>query len=530
MSAFVCNPYTESLAVRLTQGVVLGTLRVEMTNHRSLVPKVQVAALACLVGAGLSLACSSSSSPAAAAAGAPAEAGANAAAGMASSIGGESAGGSGGSSMPSGITFHKDVEPLLQRSCQSCHVQGGIGPFSLVTFAEARVMAGGMAEETALRIMPPWHAQNTAECTVPLPWKNDTRLSDAEIATFQAWKDDGMPEGDPKDAPPPRAQVTGLPGVQQELAPGAAYELAPGGDEFRCFILDPKLAKDSFVNGVFVVPGNDAVVHHVLVFTDPGRKSLDNVAAGETSYDCFGGARVADSSLLTAWTPGGVPLEYPSNIAAPLSAGTLLVMQIHYHPHSATDKTTDSTKLQLRFSDTAPAFTAVTALIGNFKTLLANGDGLLPGPDDPAKGPAFQIPPNVSNHTETMQWTFKAASTLVTPRLYGIGGHMHYVGVDEKITLERADGTNACLMQIPHWDFDWQRRYDYDAPIDGLLQIKTGDKLGIRCTYDNTMKNPKVAESLIEQGLKAPSEVDLGETTLDEMCLASMTVIYPSGK
>jgi len=441
---------------------------------------------------------------------------------------GSTGNGSAGAPTMNGVTFHKDVEPILQKSCQSCHVSGGIAPFPLLTFAEARPFGAAMVVQTANRIMPPWHAMNTDECTVPFGWKDDTRLTDQQIAIFKAWSDAGLPEGDPNDAPPPREQAPGLAGVQLELEPPAPYTLAPGGDEFRCFVLDPKLAKDSFVNGVFVVPGNDAVVHHVLVFTDPDRNSLA-LADDSMSYDCFGGARVANSDLLTAWTPGGLPLEYPSNIAAPVKAGSLLVMQVHYHPHSATDVAQDSTRLQLRFSDTAPEYNAVTALIGNFSKLAATGDGLLPGPDDPASGPAFVIPANAKAHTETMQFTFRNLRTGgVAPRLYAVGGHMHYVGVDEKVTLTPAGGTPECLMQIPHWDFDWQRRYDYDAPIAQLPVLRTGDKLDVRCTYDNTLDNEKVAASLLEQGLQAPHDVKLGETTLDEMCLVSLTALYPA--
>ncbi len=106
----------------------------------------------------------------------------------------------------------------------------------------------------------------------------------------------------------------GLPGVQLELSPATPFALDPGSDRFRCFVLDPKLQKDSFVNGVFVIPGDAAVVHHVLVFSDPNGKSLANADAS-LSFDCFGGVSVADTQLLTAWTPGGIPLEYPTNIA-----------------------------------------------------------------------------------------------------------------------------------------------------------------------------------------------------------------------
>jgi len=202
---------------------------------------------------------------------------------------------------------------------------------------------------------------------------------------------------------------------------------------------------------------------------------------------------------------------------------------VHYHPHSSLESAEDSTRLQLRFAPEATEYQAVTRLIGNFKTQAANGDGLLPGPDDPASGPEFLIPANATAHTETMLWTFKGLKQKAAPRIYGVGGHMHYVGTAEKITLQHADGSNTCLLEIPHWDFDWQRRYDYDAALTELPSVTVGDRLNVRCTYDNSLANPKVVESLAEQGVDAPHDVRLGETTLDEMCLANVTAIYPAG-
>jgi hypothetical protein len=269
-------------------------------------------------------------------------------------------------------------------------------------------------------------------------------------------------------------------------------------------------------------------VHHVLVFSDPDGASRGKADA-DGGYDCFGGPQVANTDLLLAWTPGGVPLEYPDNVSAPISAGSLLVMQVHYHPHSSVDSAEDTTRLQLRFAPAATEYEAVTRLIGNFKQQAANGDGLLPGPDDPASGPEFLIPANATAHSETMLWTFKGLKQKAAPRIYGVGGHMHYVGTDEKILLQHADGSNTCLLQIPHWDFDWQRRYDYDAPLSDLPSVTVGDRLNVRCTYDNSLDNPKVVESLAEQGVDAPHDVRLGETTLDEMCLANVTAIYPAG-
>ncbi len=138
------------------------------------------ASVAVLCGA-LLLACSStspSSSPASAGAG---------------STGGESAGA--GAPSLADVTYHKHVEPILQRSCQSCHVTGGIAPFPLLTYSQQRLSRGRSRSKPKTESMPPWHAEDTAECAVPLGWKDDTRLTDLEIATLEAWQVAGDARG-----------------------------------------------------------------------------------------------------------------------------------------------------------------------------------------------------------------------------------------------------------------------------------------------------------------------------------------------
>jgi Copper type II ascorbate-dependent monooxygenase, N-terminal domain len=301
--------------------------------------------------------------------------------------------------------------------------------------------------------------------------------------------------------------------------------------------LDPQVAQTSYLNGSFVVPGNPVIVHHALVFTDPAGASRALVTDQATqSYDCFGGPNVSQTALLAAWAPGGLPTDYPSNVGAQLDPGTLLVMQVHYHPHVTTAlPPSDQTHFQMRLTSTKPEYFAYTILPGNFSGAVDGaGDGLLPGPDDPASGPAFVIPAGASDHTETMQFTFPATfkkqplpSSLP---IFAIGGHEHYVGSAVQVNVHHANppaGTPAdqCLLAIPRWDFDWQRLYRYDQPIPQLPAVGPGDVMTIRCSYDNSLDNPKLAASLAEQGLAQPQTVKLGETTLDEMCLAPAVLL-----
>jgi hypothetical protein len=106
---------------------------------------------------------------------------------------------------------------------------------------------------------------------------------------------------------------------------------------------------------------------------------------------------------------------------------------------------------------------------------------------------------------------------------------MHYVGVDMKITLEHAGGTDTeCLIQTPHWDFNWQRGYAYDAAYEDLPAMRDGDTLHFRCVYDNTLGNLNVLGALQARRLANPVEVRLGEDTLDEMCLGAIGIISPN--
>lgn len=436
---------------------------------------------------------------------------------------GASAGG-GVAAPPGAVTFHRDVEPVLQKVCQNCHIAGGIAPFPLVTYDDARSLAGSIVAQTKAHTMPPWGAQDTSECKPPKPWKNDLRLTEAEIALLEAWHEAGDYEGDPKDAPPPRAAPpSGNLEDGISLTPATPFALTTSGDTFRCFVLDPKLTTTKYLNATSFVPKNKTIVHHALVFAIPAGATVPG-----DEYDCFGGPNVTGASLVAAWAPGGVPNEYPADVGLPLAAGTKFVMQIHYHPHANATKEPDATTFRYRATDVAPTYQAVTRLIGNFKKGVdATGIGLEPGDGDPASGPEFMIPANARAHVETMRFQMPAIKPATSPAIWmlGVGAHMHLSGRDEKVSLTRG-GQSSCLLQEPAWSFSWQRGYQYDAPIESLPTISAGDVIEIRCTYDNTMENPALASALREAGLSQPKDISLGESTTDEMCLAGFTFVY----
>lgn len=422
------------------------------------------------------------------------------------------------------VTFHRDVEPILQKRCQGCHVPGGIAPFALTSYDEAMPRAASIVAATASREMPPWGAHTTAECTPPLPYADDARLSDAELATLRAWSEAGTPRGEATTlAPSVHAKVNVLEGAES-FRPSAGFVANGETDTLRCFVIDPKLTVTRFANGTFFVPSNATVVHHALAFAIPA-----DAQAPADAYDCFGGPQVAGSTLIAAWAPGSVPATYPTGVAMPIEAGTRFVVQVHYHPHAHASPEPDTTTFQVRFTDAVPDYLVMTRLIGNFKKADGALGALLPGPNDPPKGPQFSIPADTKGHVETMRFevpdTIKGVP-IPELRVLGVGAHMHLAGVDQKITLTPKDGSgDVCLLQDSAWNFDWQRGYQFDAPIDRLPRVVPGDRIDIRCTYDNTTQNVSLARARTEARQSGTAEIELGESTLDEMCLGAFAFV-----
>ncbi len=451
--------------------------------------------------------------------------------------GGETADGGVGPTS-SGVTFHKDIEPILQDHCQACHSAGGIAPMSLLTYQDAQLFAGSIQVKTATRAMPPWGARSSASCKPRYAFKSDPSLTDAQIKLIADWVAGGSPEGDPKDAPAAKLPPDlGLKKPTQSNAPIAPYTLKGQGDQFRCFVIDPKIVGDAYLTGYDITPGNKTIVHHALVFSAAATEITQALDASG-SYDCFGGPGLATPKLIAAWAPGTGAVDLPANVGLPLKAGTKFIMQVHYHPHANANMAPDSTTLTMRLTATRPEYTFDPELIGNFSGAIKDGIGLAADPDDRNGTPEFRIPANSSTHTETQVFTLPAnlvtpvgGGAVITPQILAVGAHMHLVGVAEEVRVKHAvpmngDPAEECLLNVPAWDFNWQRSYQYDTDITKLPYYNANDVLTVTCHYDNTMQNRALASSILEQGMTGPKDVVLGETTLDEMCLGVVGFVY----
>ncbi len=185
---------------------------------------------------------------------------------------------------------------------------------------------------------------------------------------------------------------------------------------------------------------------------------------------------------------------------------------MHYHADIMGPQTDTGTGMALRWASAVPPWVSEFRLFGN------------PGSGDSMSGD-FVIPADAVGHDETLQW--EVPDDLGPVRVWSVTNHMHKVGVDMKTSVVGAND-ETCLVQTPRWDFNWQRIYEYDAPMESMPLLSPGDAVRVRCTYDNVIDNPAVAAALWELGLSETTDVVQGDGTLDEMCVAALGLAVPS--
>ncbi len=383
------------------------------------------------------------------------------------------------------VTFNNQIVRIFQKHCQVCHHPGDIGPFSLMTYAEARTQARNIKLQTGQRKMPPWP---------PVPgfgeFHDERRLTPNEIEWIARWVDAGAPEGDPKDAPPPlqfNDQWTlGTPDLV--LEPPSAFPVAAGGNDiYRCFSIPTGLLANRHVSAVEVRPGSRAVVHHVLLFED-----ALGVSAGmgdpQSGYPCFGGPGFLPTGLIGGWAPGNRPQVLPEGIGIKTTAGARVVMQVHYHPNGAAQ--IDRTRVGLFFSRT-PVEKDLFVL--------------------PIVNTTFVIPAGEPRYTVTASFV---VPPLVSGRAIAITPHMHMLGREIRVDAIYRDGTRRPMVYIDDWNFQWQGTYFYQDPVP----LPALARLELTAVYDNSTANPNNPHN-------PPRDVRWGEQTTDEMCLAFVSFI-----
>ena len=399
------------------------------------------------------------------------------------------------------VTYWDDVAPLYMERCVACHQEGGIGPFALDDYDSAVTWAQASVAATEARTMPPWFASEEDACNT---YMDSEWLSDEELATLSDWVAAGTPEGTPRDDLEVPATGTLEDGV--DLDTPTYFPERYGGnyaeyDDYRCFLVEPGIDTTQYLTGYQVFPGNTAIVHHVIAmavdldgaswrsgFTNA--EQIENLTTLENDdqegWTCFSGAgsNVAYDSELVTWAPGQDRLDLPEGTGLEVPAGSAIVLQVHYNLYDSdnlgsSDQTT--VRLELKDSVETPLKQALLdAFIGTNNTLEVGED-------------------------VTFSWDYRVGEMTV----YGVLPHMHGYGralharFSEVESGEEIEGTGSCLVDVENWDYNWQRVYFLEDPIE----VAKKERLFVDCHYDTSA---------------AESEVSPGWGTQNEMCLVGL--------
>ncbi len=381
------------------------------------------------------------------------------------------------------VTYSRQIAPILYKNCASCHHPGGSGPFSLLTYQDARRWGKLMEMVTQSRYMPPW---------LPEPgygeFAESRRLADGDIALIKAWVESGMAQGDLADAPKPPAFTS-----EWQLGPPdlilrseSSMTVPPSGtDLFRNFILPVPIAETKYIRAMEIKPGSPQVVHHANVLIDrtealrrahpdDWKQGIPGMEITVPSGDSFD----PDSHFLF-WKPDSLALVEPKGMPWRLDPGNDLVLNMHLKP-TGKPETVDAT-IGLYFAD-KPATEHPMLL------QLEHDD-------------ALDIPANDAN--------FVVEDQLKLPVDVGVLGvypHAHYLGKRMEGYAILPDGTKKWIILIRDWDIDRQSVYRLAAP----LFLPKGSVIHMRYTYDNSIANVRNPNS-------PPIRVRAGNRSVDEM-------------
>lgn len=371
------------------------------------------------------------------------------------------------------LTYTEDIAPILKARCQQCHQPGGIAPWAMTGYDIVRGWSPMIREVVRTRRMPPWQADPHVG-----NFQNDLSITVEEMQKIVHWVEAGAPKGsgeDPlKDLPEaPASWTLGEPDIEIELAQQQIP--ATGVLDYRYQEVPLELDEGKWVKAVEVLPGNRASLHHALVSVtypqgyEPPVKSRNRWLDG----------------IFSAYAPGAEPEVFPEGTGRFLPKGSKLLFQLHYTTTGKEE--VDQTRFGIYFDERTPD--REYFVLGPFNTNIA-------------------IQPGVSDYTAYSEQEFPEKVTL-----YGMFPHMHFRGKSMKYEAIFPDGKRQTLLNVPYYNFNWQRNYLLEEPV----VLPGGSKIVVEAVFDNSSQNPFNPDP--------SATVHWGDQSFDEMLIGYMSLV-----
>jgi hypothetical protein len=401
----------------------------------------------------------------------------------------------------SGVVFNRDVLPILQKNCQSCHRPGEVAPMSFLTYESTRPWAKAIKEAVVSKKMPPWFADPHYG-----DFRNQPTLNESEIKTLAAWADNGAPEGDAKNKPESIEWPTGWrihPDVIISM-PQAHNVPAKGSGEIKAFLVPNPFKEDTWVSSIEIRPGDPSVVHHVMVqVPDKTPTPVPAFSWGAPPPTCVPAAAEAfqetpdvkvlaqvpkNFAILEAvYVPGSPVTNFQfDNSAKLIPGGGDLRIEVHYTPNGKA--VSDQTKIGFKLAKNPPQRRYVTFAPKS----MAN--------------PKIRIPAGESNWETRGEFEFAQDAQLVW-----LMPHMHLRGKDMTFNLISPYGHSETVLSA-RFSFNWQLGYELEP-----IRVRKGTRMAVVAHHDNSPNNPYNPDPT--------HEVAWGNLTSEEMVLPWFGVI-----
>lgn len=345
---------------------------------------------------------------------------------------------------PDSVSYANEVAPILKERCVTCHMEGGIAPFAMTNHQMVQGWSPMIREVLYTKRMPP--GQIGTEYVHD--FRDVSHITVEETQKLVSWIEAGAQNNDGVD---PLAEYNPELVKWSYGEPDLVYQIpaqqipATGVQDYRNISMPLNLEEDVWVKAIEFEAGDTTVLHHIIAF-----------AYGPNGLNEF---EILNQGIgLGAYAPGNEVNTYPENSGFPLKAGGGLMLQLHYTTSGR--ETVDESEIALYLWDEKPE---LTVLGGSAAELDIN------------------IPPFEARHEMVATAKFRKDSYLTM-----LGPHMHYRGYDANFKLVYPDGSSEEVLNVPNYQFNWQKVYDFKEP----KFVPAGTEMIFTGTFDNSEMNP----------------------------------------
>lgn len=342
------------------------------------------------------------------------------------------------------LSYANDIAPILKERCVSCHMEGGIAPFAMSSHQMVQGWSPMIRETLYTKRMPPGQIDNE----FVEGFHDVNHITIEETQKLVSWINNGSPNNDSTD---PLAEyrpevIKWANGAPDIIIPIPEQRIpATGVQDYRNLMVPLNLEEDIWVKAVEFSAGNTTVLHHIIAFS----YGPDGINEFEILNQGIG---------LGAYAPGNSLNTYPADAGYPLQAGGGLMLQMHYT--TSGKEAVDASEIGLYLWDEEPA----RPILGGSAADLE-----------------INIEPFEADHEMVATKTFRKDSYLTM-----LGPHMHYRGYDANFKLVYPDGKVEEVLNVPNYQFNWQKTYDLKEP----KYLPAGTEMVFRATFDNSANNP----------------------------------------